>query len=934
MHRTARDLIAAVALSAAAASGFAQDAAIRVVALDGDDVGGEELTVYAARDTLALSASGAVLFDGRTDLGTTLLRHDGSESSRIVLIGEDALLPGYTVGSLEGSSLGATGHVGFAPYLTGSSNAESRATWIDGRRDVIARAPGTFRDLQLGGWGFNGESYVFQATVEGPREAPRFDTDKDGIWRSFGAAAAVPLLQLDDGVPGVTGRVVSAISSAPIVHESGAAAFTVSLSGESGALAALVRFPFAGSAAEPEAVVTFGSDDRIRDFTFGSLADDADFPAIGYIISTAGDTSVVDGAGTVVMRTGDVDGERALLLDSRSRMALCDDGQVVVMAHYTSASGNGEGLWRFVPDRGLSLELYTGQMIADADGELRAISDIWNVHVNEQGRVAAEIDLAFFGSTQAIVMQEVPAGEHAVAIQMRESFAADRDTYRVVSIVGQRPNSFTFTGPGHDGAQSRFAPDGAFVFKARVDTESDSTDRSGVFVIGGVPKETCDVTVKVKGKNLIVEGENGDCDLTIAVLDGGDYIVRPGADTTVNGKQGELEISAPGDVRISMGAGKDRLQIVSGYGGSDYGELPRNVTIDMGPDDDYLLMDFLEIKGSLKVRMGKDRGALETVRIDGVGVGKHLQVLCGPTRTVCELEGVVVAYKTKVQHGGDFGYVSSEACQFLGTTQFLGSSSVDVFSFRRCILEGPTSVDLRDGGVGQAKFFDCEGDGASLSLDGRSENAPIFRLEDCDFQKGDVRIATGKSSADIDFVGTIVDDGVDIRTGGSTEGGPVNEISFANSFTYGRLAIRGKGSHHIFAGANARASEGVDVRLKKGGFDSVSISNDFDVDTGGIRVQSNATDGTLIRMDGIAVAAGRVYVKTAGGEDNVLVLNADVGDDVIVKLGDGVDKLTLSGLTGSAGVQADGGPGNDTLLDAGLDPENLDGAIETKNFEQ
>jgi hypothetical protein len=609
--------------------------------------------------------------------------------------------------------MGLSGNVGYDAFYDGAPDVEARVTWFGRTTSLVADAPGAFSDLQLGSWAFNGESFVFLGEVPMTPAEPRFSTQRAGMWRSFGGAEPEPLLQQDDPVPGMPGSVVDSVFfNVPNVHESGAAAFQVRARSDSATESRLVVFPAAGSSADPISLP--GS----QQVSFGILREGADFPPLARIASVDDVLKVLGPDGSVAMTNGEVAGDKTLRLDTRSRLALCEGGQIVVMAHREGGSSGIETLWRKAPDKPLACELFVGQRIPDASGELREISDIWNVHVNEQGRVAAEVDLALFGTSQVIVMQDVAGGPFRIAIQQRETFAADRDEYEVTGIVSRRPTHFTFTGTGHDGRQSRFAPDGSFVFKARVDTADDPTDRSGIFVLTGPPKDLCDIQARVRRGNLEITAEDEGCRLAIGVSDGGEVFLRPGEGSSVNGVEGEQVFRFSRDLRISMRGGNDRLTIESEDGDDAPGELPGNVVIDMGPGDDRLELDLLEIARSVKIAMGRDAGISEKVELDGVGMKGSLSLVCGPTQTECRLEGVDVEGKAKIVHSGGRGSVTAEACGFFGKTLISGSDDVNTIRVRRSMLFAPFKIDLGTSGLTSVKMTECEGEDATVTIDG------------------------------------------------------------------------------------------------------------------------------------------------------------------------------------------------------------------------
>ncbi|MHC4820547.1 MAG: hypothetical protein ACYTDX_02355, partial [Planctomycetota bacterium] len=270
---------------------------IRVVALNGDDLDefgpGESLTVYGSRDTLAIAANGDVLFDGAASDGQTLrpgwFHSDGSDVVGLLYRFETAPTPfeAFTVSTVQSALLGRDGNVGLELFLSGAPSTDALATWIDESLTYGAVAPGAFTDLLQGNRAFNGETLVFQGRVASEPVAPRFHTTTTGVWRRTGEAAAVPVIQQDNGVPGLAGRIVDSISSVPIVHESGATAFHVRLR-TPGSERALLVYPPPGSSANPTVASVHEANDVVHDVTFGDPADGADLPRWAYLATKAG----------------------------------------------------------------------------------------------------------------------------------------------------------------------------------------------------------------------------------------------------------------------------------------------------------------------------------------------------------------------------------------------------------------------------------------------------------------------------------------------------------------------------------------------------------------------------------------------------------------------------------------------------------------------
>jgi hypothetical protein len=144
--------------------------------------------------------------------------------------------------------------------------------------------------------------------------------------------------------------------------------------------------------------------------------------------------------------------------------------------------------------------------------------------------------------------------------------------------------------------------------------------------------------------------------------------------------------------------------------------------------------------------------------------------------------------------------------------------------------------------------------------------------------------------------------------------------------------MKGKGSHTIHVIGNGTVAEGLNVKLKGGVLDTLTVSQDIEIEKGGIKFTSKASAATHVVIDEIELDDGPVVIKGTRGDDRVTITSSTLDGGVTVKLGPGNDQLTVSGLISFESLKVDGGPDGD-VFNYNNDPDNIDGPIKSKNFE-
>lgn len=887
---------------------LAQDE-FQTVAIDGDDVPGfrndESLQVFASREFTAIAADGTVIFDGSATNGSQqreVLVLDDGDRQRVVYFrfgDAPASLPGYTLQTIQTVRLGAGGGVAVEAFLDGTPDRESHLLDLGSGLVEGVSAPGaTFSDLSSGFYAFNGGTLAFLGTI------PLMPTgSRRGMWVSTNAGAPTSLLQIDGTAPGLGGRTITNIFSVPIVHENGSVAFEVSLDSEGEPRRALYAFTPQSAGGAPTLIRGYGVNDQLASLTFGEAESASVLPRIGYIVEVGNVYTAFDG-NTAVMMTGDTSDGRSLLMDGRSRIALGSNGHVVVAANHTG-SVSGESVWRFVPQIGVSCELATGMFIDDQDGNPREITDIWNVHVSEDGRVAAEVDLALFGTTQVIVIQDTPGGAYRVAVQQRKSFTTGNRVRQVVGLQSQRPTHFTMTGTGHDGRQSRFSPSGAFVFRARFDTPDDSTDRNGVFLLGLPEPEKCDVKVRMRGRNLSISGGKGDCDVSVVLEAGGRVEVIPGPDTTLNGEEEALDFVVQGSISAKLGGGRNMFSVRGVENAPRPVQLARNLTY-VGSGEDIVDVSECSIGGSLKIRLGPNA---TNVDVREVMIGKSLSIAT-PSESALINVFVTEAGKTASVSAG--GRLLMEENSF-GGLKVRGSNGDDDIEIGMHTLGKGLVIDTGAGTNAKLTLGEIDIAKGNTVVKAKKTRFLDGQIEDLTMQSGGFSMKGTTAGSTLAFLNLNATKDVRIQTFG-TAPGQSHTIGLDTVDTPGAVSVKASGSHSVTATA-VDTGEGISINIRNGVTDEVTVRNSR-VGNGLLFVASKAFQGLACLIDNCGVDKGALSVRSGEAEDRITVTACEVQGRLQVTANGGDDVVRVNDNGVGTDLRLFGGTGTD-LLDNG-----------------
>ncbi len=957
-----RPMALAIVVVAALPALAAEQPPARKVVETGDATAGlasGELRVFGSRDVLSISADGkTVLFDGASPRGTLFaVNEDGT--NRVLLeqfasapSGTPANPAGFIVANPQRAVLSRTGSVAMEPVFQDALDRTrvSAAMVTDIAGATATRAATGFpflascslRALAGTAWAFNGDTLVFRGTLE----CDRPDT---AIFRLLGDGTIETLLLGQGGFPAVPGADRAGSSSFPIVHESGATLFTLAYDNPF-TETALVGVPAPGVAGDPvyirgtESSSPGGAVDGFAPvgFVFGAEQNGVSrLPRHGYVARMPnGLGAVFDSAAGLspVMQSGaESDGKTLNVgIDRRVGLALCDGGQVVVVA---STSGPGtfggsraDGIWRYDPDEngGLpTLELFEGQELSTPDGRTLRIQDLFTVHVNEAGRVAAEVRFVGSLGIQAIVWQETPGGPYTVPVISRDvrglpgQLDADGGPYKVIQFINRVPTTFAFTGPGHDGRQSRFNARGEFVFRMRFDTAANGADRDGVFVLGSAaggggeePAPTdANVAAKVKAGVLFLQG-GANADAMEAVIQAdGSFVVTGLNGTTVNGAAAPFTGRAPKGIKARMGAGDDVLRLrgatdcvnpASHEGVCDWGG---RLFIGMEAGSDVLTLDDLAV-ASVAYDPGRRDGA-PSDRDEWTSAGcefGRLKTSNSAGRVEIELRDCVVRGRSKFLLGAaDGSRCTATGTTFLSSVSVKGGRGSGSCSLASTAIAGKTRID---GGRAPEFTFSAGNttiDQTMISMR-RVEQVNVewltsvsTRRFDVKWRTGSIRVGLGKRSEEAAAIAASLE--IDASAGQSV-------LSLWNGTFGGDVVHRGTGGNQTLT-TTLTSYRGFKSACKGSATDVAVSECSF---RGGFSLSSSApTTCTLDR-----VTAPSATFSTGDGDADIEITGAEIAaiqwqarngtnrlriedskfDDTVFRGGDGRDVFEVARILG------------------------------------
>ncbi|MCH7687020.1 MAG: hypothetical protein IH899_10125, partial [Planctomycetes bacterium] len=217
---------------------------------------------------------------------------------------------------------------------------------------------------------------------------------------------------------------------------------------------------------------------------------------------------------------------------------------------------------------------------------------------------------------------------------------------------------------------------------------------------------TGNVKAVVIGNDLIVEGDSGDNEIALAVIDG-NLVVQGINGTTINSAVSFLAIAGsatiPNDLRISMGSGDDVVLIRPGL------QVGGDVTIDTAEGDDFINLDSTVIGNDLTIHSGQGD---DTILLTGVSVGDDQRIDTGPGQDIVKIADSTIDDNLWIQTSqgndvavvvgttvGDTGSVSTGTGDDILGVDFLSSifiSETDSGTGQNQILSDRTVIENLD----------------------------------------------------------------------------------------------------------------------------------------------------------------------------------------------------------------------------------------------
>ena len=970
-------LTAAIALSPAAAA-HAQERdppTFRTLARDGQPVSdgsGSRVNPAGSRDVIGLDRAGRAIFDGSLlDAGGAFVSGDAvfvgdGDAVRLVFRGGGpAPADGVPVG---GSTIQFLGDVRHSPsgellvqaFLEGGSVlGEVLLTDRAGAQRVEAVVNQPFRGLcglhditngtTAGQYALNGGHLVFHFI----NSSGLCGDNLRGMVRARDGGALSTVAIEDGPVPGAPGEEWDLLFTGPSLNEDGDYLFlgryqppgsplltTLVLSRPSGEL---TRIATTGTAV-PGTADTLTS---INAWRVGRTASGATAPRVAYVVGSTGGVHVLDTAhGNVPILSEGHSWDGFTFTAGQLQLAIANNDSAVIVADTT---GNGipsfgEAVWRMdtALDPPMQVVLHEGGPVPGDDPRAAGftISRLFTVNVNEDGRLAVECELSP-GNRQAILLEErssLDAGRFRVALLQRDVIEAGDGSGEVFGLLGQIPSSPRVTGPGDDSLQTRFNANGQFVFRGRTDPEDGGADFNAIYTVSiDPPPRTCDVTVRRRGRNLVLTGDDeGDCRVTIRSETEGELTVVPGEDTTLNGESRSLTFAGvEGSIKVKMGAGNDVLTLESTDEACDRDSLVdvfRNLTIDTGSGLDRVTITDLEILGSLTVKTGS--GGKDTLDIVDTCVARNLKIVGGRQEADLDLRGAVVDGRTVVKMPSGprddsppvrLGLVNCT----LGATTVKGGSTSDDIDLDECDLFGNLRIDTRGGILEQVRLDACRFHEGTTAVKATRSDTLILRITGLEQDSGGLTVNTGFGGCDVSVSQSQILRDVRIKTGDSRGDARINKVAIGNSVLDSAFVLRGKGSHDVFVGSVSEVVEGIAVNTKGGVLDLFGVSSTEIGEDANIQLASRA--GAMeARVHTNTVLDGHVSIRGTKGPDAVYMNGGDYNGSIKISLGAGDDLVDLDGVTVIDDLRLFGGPGNDRNDSTG---NGVGGATVTDSFE-
>lgn len=983
-------LLVVAGLTSLAVPAVAQETFTRKVAIDGDEatglVSGEDLRITAGQDEISIARNGTVLFDAAgvgssTSRSGYFTQRGRDEVQSLALqqnslpIDEIAALNGYTLLRVDAARMAPNGNAIVEGIATdGSFQLEVLVTVIGGAGQVPAVErfgfPGVCGLAVLGN-GIYAEDYALNGdTVYFHGRFNDVDCQGDDLWRLLRrrpASTAASLAVEDGAVPGVANETFDRLFFGVVASEEGHGLWQGRYRDDNADLREVLLHADAAGVVSIDAVdrtIVPGTAHRSVAFgglTFGLPASPGEAPRRGwyatartdpddvqerevfYVFDTAHGPDPVMGTGSTAGPFTFASGQ--VQFNSQVRTALASDDVVVAVATTTGAPIDGEApaVWRYdgsLPQDRLSVPLYQGQTVQDADGNtVGTVTDIYTVHVAQDGAIAAEVELG--NSGQAILIEDRLFGTFRAPIREDVDFEARSPDgtdvrYETVGIANQFPSFPKLTGPGLDGRQSRFNANHEFVFRARVVPEG-GTSVSGVFVTTiDPPPEDCDVTVRQKGPHIDIRGKKGDCTLDITIEANGDIDVRPGdPSTTVNGQSAPFNGSLGGNLVIRLGNGDHAVAVSSALGdpqATPTGKVPGNLVYAGGSGRDVISLDDVEVQGSVTIKAGTT-STTDSLTVQRSIIGRNLKFKSGGGgATAIQITESNVDGTTSLVCSAGSSRVFVEDSE-IGTTKVRGSDGQDEVRLEESPVLGALTVDFRAGSqeelsvVGIADSPNLTPMGGPLKVKATKAGASKVSLADVDFAGALVKIDTGSSSTDIAF-SDVAAQTVKVSTSGSAPG-QTNRIAIDQLDTERSLVIRGNGTHDVDIDGGT-LTEGLALNLKGGATHTLAVE-DLTIPDGLLQISSRTFQITDCTVTNCNVAKGALSVRTGASDDRVTIVDCMVDGRLQISAFDGDDQVQVHRNT-VKDLRLFGGAGVDTLDNGGQGANTVSGVLVEDSF--
>lgn len=388
-----------------------------------------------------------------------------------------------------------------------------------------------------------------------------------------------------------------------------------------------------------------------------------------------------------------------------------------------------------------------------------------------------------------------------------------------------------------------------------------------------------ELTWKVSGSTLLIQGLSDHlAELTIEYAEtptGDRFKLTPGALTTVSGRTEPIDSSANFDnIRVIMqGAGDVMLHA------PNLDNLHGSLIVQTGDGDDTT-----DVSGAIGVDLVVYAGeGVNTLTTDGLILNRHLAFSGGSLADTVHVNGGDVGQDLTIKtYGGDSNVSITGNAVVGGDVVVVGETGSDMFSMTGAAdIGGSVTVSLA-GGLNSATISGAAIVGA-LSYGGGGLADTVNLSGGSVGQDLEINVRGGANTVNL----TGVDVGDDVVI---TDGTGAADVTIAGA------------SMTDFAG-------GLYLNLGRG----ANMADVHDAVIGGSAVTETGDDNDALCFENVQVAADFVANLRGGASDGFVATNLDVGENLTVNAGAGVDNL---GFFDSSAMQltVDAGAGDDGVL--------------------